>query len=189
MYPLFAGDASGCFYCSEKKRFVSSVVLGVKKFGVLPAHYTTHKHRSFSLSLSETQATPHWKLACASRAAPRAIESHLPKTRAPPFAQKAGEQKQEETTACVHVDATEATSTRTTAAAGNAVPSDPSKTGTDGGGSMSRLSAKVNSDRAKGGVSRDVYTGYLKACGALVVSAAFVISVLAQVCARVGACV
>lgn len=47
--------------------------------------------------------------------------------------------------------------------------------------SMSRLSAKVDSDRAKGGVSRAVYSGYLKACGMLVVSLALAISILAQV--------
>lgn len=47
--------------------------------------------------------------------------------------------------------------------------------------SMSRLSAKVNSDRAKGEVSRAVYTGYLKACGMFVVSLALAISMLAQV--------
>lgn len=49
------------------------------------------------------------------------------------------------------------------------------------GNSMSTLSAKVNSDRATGGVSRLVYIGYLKACGAIVVSVALAISVFAQV--------
>lgn len=46
---------------------------------------------------------------------------------------------------------------------------------------MSRLSAKVDSDRAKGGVSKAVYTGYLRACGMSVVSLALAISLLAQV--------
>ncbi|CAM9464849.1 unnamed protein product [Ectocarpus sp. 8 AP-2014] len=48
------------------------------------------------------------------------------------------------------------------------------------GSSMSTLSAKVNRDRARGGVSRSVYIGYLKACGAIVVSVALAISVFAQ---------
>ncbi|CAM9869028.1 unnamed protein product [Ectocarpus sp. 4 AP-2014] len=48
------------------------------------------------------------------------------------------------------------------------------------GGSMSTLSAKVNRDRARGGVSRSVYIGYLKACGAVIVSVALAISVFAQ---------
>ncbi|CBN74323.1 similar to canalicular multispecific organic anion transporter [Ectocarpus siliculosus] len=48
------------------------------------------------------------------------------------------------------------------------------------GSSMSTLSAKVNGDRARGGVSRSVYIGYLKACGAVVVSVALAISVVAQ---------
>lgn len=46
---------------------------------------------------------------------------------------------------------------------------------------MSRLAAKVDSDRIMGGASREAYTGYLKACGLLVVSAALAMSVLAQV--------
>lgn len=49
------------------------------------------------------------------------------------------------------------------------------------GNSMSTLSTKVNSDRARGGVSRSVYIGYLKACGTVVVSVALAISVFAQV--------
>lgn len=49
---------------------------------------------------------------------------------------------------------------------------------------MSRLSAKVDIDREKGGVSMSVYGGYLKACGVLVVSLALGTSVFAQV--RVG---
>ncbi|CAM9744809.1 unnamed protein product, partial [Ectocarpus fasciculatus] len=48
------------------------------------------------------------------------------------------------------------------------------------GSSMSTLSTKVNSDRARGGVSRSVYIGYLKACGTVVVSVALAISVFAQ---------
>lgn len=47
--------------------------------------------------------------------------------------------------------------------------------------SMSRLAAKVDSDRTKSAASREAYTGYLKACGLLVVSAALAMSVLAQV--------
>lgn len=46
---------------------------------------------------------------------------------------------------------------------------------------MSQLSAKVDIDREKGGVSMNVYGGYLKACGVLVVSIALATSVLAQV--------
>lgn len=49
------------------------------------------------------------------------------------------------------------------------------------GNSMSTLSAKVNRDRTRGGVSRSLYIGYLKACGVVVVSAALAISVFAQV--------
>lgn len=46
---------------------------------------------------------------------------------------------------------------------------------------MLKLSAKVNTDRERGGVSRSVYTGYLKACGLFVVAAALALSLLAQV--------
>ena len=49
---------------------------------------------------------------------------------------------------------------------------------------MSQLSAKVNIDREKGGVSMNVYGGYLKACGMIVVTIALATSFLAQV--RVG---
>eukprot|EP00904_Undaria_pinnatifida_P012168 jgi/Undpi1/8081/HiC_scaffold_24.g10553.m1 len=46
---------------------------------------------------------------------------------------------------------------------------------------MSKLSAKVNTDREKGGVSMGVYGGYLQACGMVVVAIALAASVLAQV--------
>ncbi|CAM9247080.1 unnamed protein product [Ectocarpus sp. 13 AM-2016] len=48
------------------------------------------------------------------------------------------------------------------------------------GSGISTLSTKVNRDRARDGVSRSVYIGYLKACGAVVVSAALAISAFAQ---------
>lgn len=57
----------------------------------------------------------------------------------------------------------------------------PGKESAENSTDMSRLSAKVDSDMTKGGASREAFAGYLKACGALVVSAAIAMSVLAQV--------
>lgn len=53
--------------------------------------------------------------------------------------------------------------------------------GSDGSSNMSRLSAKVDSDRASGGMPTTVFTGYLKACGTVAVSVALAISVFSQV--------
>lgn len=47
--------------------------------------------------------------------------------------------------------------------------------------SIVQLSAKVDTDRVKGGVAKTVYMGYFKACGMLVVAVALAISGLAQV--------
>lgn len=47
--------------------------------------------------------------------------------------------------------------------------------------SIAQLSAKVDTDRVKGGVAKTVYISYLKACGVLVVVVALAISILAQV--------